>query len=165
MAKKASTPAKPKATEETRRRDYEMNSAKIQRAMLSFYQDHQRRPTDEELGKASGLSRQTVHKHMKQLNGMEIFKDGVKRMQLLTEPMMMAIYNSGMKGSSRSQELFMQLAHNWAKPQQFIITDDPANNEALVPETVEELDETIEMLTKYRNDVKRIQTANSNPEE
>ena len=101
-----------------KRVDWEINNRRISDAIFKYYKDNKKEPTNAEIAKLSGLSENTVSKHMKEIDFGKIFLSQRRRMSTLSGPLFMSIYNSALKGNAKAQELMMQLVFEWAKPMQ-----------------------------------------------
>lgn len=151
------TDAKHNRLDEPKRSDWDYNNNLITKALMTYIAKHERRPTNTELSKLTGLSRSTITRHFQDIDHHEILRSEVQHMQLLIEPVMVAIVNSALYGNTRSQLLYLQLAFGWTKPTRFKLQETPTPEP--LPETAQEIDEIIATLTQYRDDMKRLKAA------
>ena len=95
--------------EKKQRIDFEFNQAKIQEAFIKFFSKKKRRPTISELAEYSGLSEKTIFRHLKKL-GIQEFLDTYK---VLTDNVIMSLYNSTKDGKAAEVKLWMQIVEGW----------------------------------------------------
>lgn len=96
-----------------RRRDWQRNNREIAKAILDFYKEHGKSPTNAELAKLTGISERAIQNHFDELDFADIFESGRRKMATMAEPAFLAILNSAVKGSAKSQDLFMQIVMGW----------------------------------------------------
>lgn len=130
-----------------RRKDWQINQQKLSSAMISYFRDNLKQPTDAELAKLTGLGQRTVERHMKDIDYAELFLVQRERFAQLSPNVLMAIYNSALKGSAKAQEMMLQVIFGWASPKFYDPpTPEAQNNE----EELKQLDQGIEMLLAMR---------------
>lgn len=141
------------------RNDWAFNNSLITQATLTYYRDNQRRPTQNDLVKLTGLSRSTITRHYQHIDSNKVFQTERQHLQLLAGGLFDAIFLSAINGNSRSQVLALQLAFDWSLPKKSMNqeTDEPVS----APEALEEMDDTIAKMIKYRDDVKRLECTNT----
>lgn len=88
---------------------WQNNQTLIRGAFLKVLNKEKRAPQLNEISDATGLSLTTLNKHMKSLN-LNVITNKAK---ILSEDVVMAIYNSAIKGSAASQKLWAQLVEGW----------------------------------------------------
>lgn len=122
-----------------KRQDWEDNHRRISQAVLSHYRSSHKTPTQAEIAKLTGLSRETVGKHLREMDFDKLFDRNRAMMALHSDVLMMAVINSAIKGSFGAQKLYFQIVYGWAEPKSFthVIED---NSTALSPEEQAELD-------------------------
>lgn len=138
-----------------KRTDWDFNNSIITKALVAFYQDNHRRPTHKDLARLTGLSRSSITRHYQHIDSGNIFRAEQQQLQMLAGDLFAAIFLSAINGNARSQVLALQLAFDWSPPKK------PMNQETIepisVPEALEEMDDTIAKMIKYRDDVKRLE--------
>lgn len=99
-----------------RRKDWEQNNRKISKAVIDYWQTNKSYPTQAEIASLSGLSPRTVFTHMKELDQSQVLDDAAKQFAVHAPEFLMAVLNSSLRGSSKSQELFAKLVLKWVPP-------------------------------------------------
>jgi DNA-binding transcriptional MocR family regulator len=105
------------------RKDKQVNYELIRKAFLKIIQGKKKAPTIDEVCDATGLSVNTVKKHLKELQ----FDAPDNPFRILTPEVITAIYEtatSGDKGAVQAQKLWMQLIEGWSEKVQQDITSD-----------------------------------------
>lgn len=88
------------------RKDAEFNAQIIRAAFLKLITTKNgRKPTYEELAEATGLNRATVVRHVRRLK----FEPEKSIFRVLTEDVIISIYQGAAKGSTRDKKLWLQL--------------------------------------------------------
>lgn len=93
------------------RKDAEFNAAAIRTAFLKIVNDKGRKPTFEELAAATGLHKATVSRHVQRLK----FVPESSVYRVLSDDVILAIYQGAVKGSSRDKKLWLQLFEGFAE--------------------------------------------------
>jgi hypothetical protein len=91
----------------SKRELYERNHYSIMRAMDEIMLERGRLPTDTQIACLTGLSRVTVHKHLKNYKHSEDYKNKMNSMRILREKILSRIYKSAMDGDMRAAKIFM----------------------------------------------------------
>jgi hypothetical protein len=103
----------------SRRIEWRENHIKIQEAMLAHFDErkgqgkHLTRPTLDQLADRTGLSVNTVHKHMQEL----VFKPDTHVLRVLTDQVLLNIFKATEKNYG-SQKLWLQVMENWVPVEQ-----------------------------------------------
>ena len=141
-------------TDKKRRKEFRSNHRLLSKHFLLYYKDHQRTPSYDELAKLTGLHPRTVFIHMQKDDIMykEIFDSERAKLSFMSEEIMMAIANSAIKGSSKSQELALQIMYNWAKPEKIEFED--VTKREYSPDDKKEITEGLAELVKELGYVK-----------
>lgn len=112
-----------KETPDTKRRvEWDRNHVLIKSTYVQLIKDLQRLPTQTEVGKACGLSRETVHKHFDTLK----FEPLKHPARVLTDQVVLSIAQSSFKGKSASQKLWMQVMEGWVEKTETEVNGDLA---------------------------------------
>lgn len=131
-------------TQGSRRRDWQTMQRKIARAFVDLYRQNQQQPTNAELAKEVGVSERTVIRHLKEIDFSSHFNEQCAPFATMLPNVMMAIYNSAIKGKVPAQKLFLQIVFNWAEPK---VYEQPERQSEYVSEDERvELERGIELL-------------------
>tara|TARA_Y100000114_G_scaffold156718_1_gene184930 strand:+ start:34 stop:492 length:459 start_codon:yes stop_codon:yes gene_type:complete len=103
-------------TQTTRRRDWQLMQRKVARAFVDLYRQNQQQPTNAELAKEVGVSERTVIRHLKEVDFSSHFDELRAPFATMLPNVMIAIYNSAIKGKVPAQKLFLQIVFGWAEP-------------------------------------------------
>ncbi len=82
-----------------KRLDWEDNHRRISNAILTHYKTSQKSPTQDEIAKLTGISRETVNKHFQEMDFEKLFERDRARLAVHTDVITMAVVNSALKGS------------------------------------------------------------------
>lgn len=96
---------------EEKRRDYEFNHRKIRIAYVDLIKNHGRCPTIGEVAQYSSLSFSTCQRHLENIS----FETEQHPLRVLTEDVLLAIYQSALEGGAAAQKLWMQLMEGWSE--------------------------------------------------
>lgn len=106
-------------SQQNKRLDWEDNHRRISNAILSHYKTSQKSPTQEEIAKLAGISRETVNKHLQEMDYDKLFERDRARLAAHSDVITMAVVNSALKGSFGAQKLLFQVVYGWAEPKTF----------------------------------------------
>lgn len=135
-------------TDTTKRRDWQIMQQKVAKAFIQLYRDNQRQPTNAELAKEIGVSERTIIRHLKSLDFADYFIEQRSTFAPLMESVMIAIYNSAIKGKVPAQKLMLQIVFGWAEPTSY---DPPQPSQPNTDSNeMAELDRNIELLVESR---------------
>lgn len=126
-----------------RRRDWRSLQQKIGDVFIRLYRENQRQPTNAELAKEVGVCERTIVRHLATIDLADYFSEQRGVPAVMAPNVMMAIYNSALKGSTRAQKLILQIVFEWAEPKSFeqpekTTTTQDTNMVATTEEKVEE---------------------------
>lgn len=130
--------------EPAKRRDWQVMREKITQAFIELYREKQQSPTNAELAKRVGVSERTVVRHLKEINFSDFFSEQRANFAPLAGNVMMAIYNSAIKGSTSAQKLMLQIVFEWAEPKEFRLPE-PTDKE-LTDEDFKKMERGFELL-------------------
>lgn len=74
---------------------WQSNRHNIEQAIHKYLIDHNRLPTNNEIEQRTGLSRITIHKHIKEGTGSDYYKEELKSFKLLTASVLGSLYKIG----------------------------------------------------------------------
>lgn len=92
---------------------WELNHAIIRDCYVKLIGNLKRKPTYDEVSKDINLSVNTIKKHIDTLQ----FDPQKHPLRILSDNVLMAIYDSAIKGNTGSQKLWMQLCEGWSEKQ------------------------------------------------
>ena len=132
----------------TRRRDWQSMQQKIADAFIRLYRENLRQPTNAELAEELNVSERTVARHLKAIDFGDYFAEQRHIFAPMMSNVMMAIYNSAIKGSPKAQKLMLQIVFGWAEPKTF---EQPEPLQAEVSnDELSELERGIDLLVELR---------------
>ena len=139
-----------------RRRDWQLLQQRISDAFIRLYRENQRQPTNIELAKNIGVSERTIVRHLKTID----FSGYFEKQRIAFAPMMsnvmIAIYNSAIKGKVPAQKLMLQIVFNWAEPKSYETPE--KSTEQATEEELADIERGIELLLNMRQRQKEYDT-------
>lgn len=102
---------KQNGTEITKRQDWERNHAQIVDSYLRLFAEKKRPPTQTEIALDCKLSRQAIHKHIKNLK----LEDYLPDVKLRTMRVLHGLSARAEKGYAQEVKLWMQIVHGWVE--------------------------------------------------
>ena len=90
---------------------WDLNHSIIRNSYVKLIQELKRKPTYDEVVTDSGLSRNTIQKHISTLK----FDPLKHPLRILTDDVIISIISSAKNGSAGSQKLWMQLCEGWSE--------------------------------------------------
>jgi DNA-binding phage protein len=99
--------------EDSKRELWENNQVNITRAIAKCIKDYGRVPTKTEIAKETGISRQTVHKHLSGFNTNPNFASQLEEFRMLGVRVLSTVYEAAQKGDMKAAKLFLQTI-GWA---------------------------------------------------
>jgi len=103
-------------TSEDRNRQWEYNHIQITWAISTLMQEGGRMPTGLEIAKKAELSRQTVHKHLKEYAGDERYLETVEQFRFMSAKVLARVFSYAVNGDIRAAKLYFEVAGNMGKP-------------------------------------------------
>jgi len=132
----------------TKRRDWQIMQRKIRKAMIEYYRENQASPTNRELAERIGVSERTIVRHLRSVDYAELFAEQRPVFATFMPNVMMAIYNSAIKGKVPAQKLMLQIVFGWAEPKSYeqpeSHTNEPSEEESA------EIERGIDLLVEHR---------------
>jgi len=104
-------PKKEPEEEERRNITWEANHKILYDAYLRIIKKTRRCPTYDEIQKETGFGRKTISNHIKELK----FIPEEHPLRVLTNDVILSIYEAAKKGKSLSQKLWMQVIEGWVE--------------------------------------------------
>ena len=90
---------------------WELNHSIIRDSYVKLIQTLKRKPIYDEVVTDSGLSRNTIQKHLQLLK----FDPSVHKLRVLTDDVILSIHETATKGSTTAQKLWMQIIEGWSE--------------------------------------------------
>ena len=131
------------------RKDWEYNQALVEEQFLILVAKKRRRPTIKELMEATGLSKPTIERHMKEI----VFTPPKDPMRILTSPVIAGIAMAAINGNAASQKLWMQIMEGWNEKKEYFVNqvkDEPRTAEERRKAINRNLDALRELEREYR---------------
>lgn len=92
------------------RNDAEYNRYAIAKAVRGYIRQEGCLPTVRHLAEALGLSESTISKHLKSIN----LESSKAKLRVLTEDVLLAVYEGAMAGKTPAQRLWMEVVEDWS---------------------------------------------------
>lgn len=94
--------------DDSKREMWENNQINITNAISKHIKDYGRVPSKTEIAKFTGISRQTVHKHLSEYNTSPLFASQLEEFRILGTKVLASIYEEALKGDIKAAKLFLQ---------------------------------------------------------
>jgi predicted transcriptional regulator len=101
---------------EGKNRLWEYNHNQITWAIATLMQEGGRMPTGHEIAKKAGLSRQTVHKHLKEYTKDERYLEKAEQFRFMSSKVLARVYTFAVNGDMRAARLYFDVVGNLGKP-------------------------------------------------
>ncbi len=99
----------PITDESTKNALWENNHSKIINAIYDLMCSRYRIPSKTEISNQSGLSRQTVHKHLKEFQNHPLYKGQIEAMNIMTSKVVATVCEQAITGDMRAAKLFLNI--------------------------------------------------------
>lgn len=136
-----------------RRRDWQSLQQKIGDVFIRLYRENQRQPTNAELAKEVSVSERTIVRHLATIDLADYFSEQRGILAVMAPNVMMAIYNSALKGSARAQKLILQIVFEWAEPKSFEQTE--KTSEQATEAELADIERGIDTTARYAAEAER----------
>ncbi len=145
--------------EDTKNGLWESNHIKITGAISNLIGEKNRMPSKSEIAAKIGLSRQTVHKHLKEYDSHPLYLGQIKQLQIMTAGILAKLYYFALQGDVKAAKLFLDATGNLnhSSNPMFIQNQNnyiQINGIVLSPESIKLL--SPEQLTQIENIVKTV---------
>jgi biotin operon repressor len=97
------------ATEESRNRLWENNQNNITWAIATLIQEGGRMPSQTEIALKTGLSRQTVNKHLKEFASHPLYLEQVEQFRFLNSKVLAKVYHFAVNGDTGAAKLYFNV--------------------------------------------------------
>jgi hypothetical protein len=124
---------------------WEYNHSQITWAISNFINENNRMPSKGELVVKTGLSRQTIYKHLKEYTAHPEFKGHLEQFRFMTEKVLAKVFHFAVNGDMRAAKLFLEIfsTSNIQKPGNTLIQNQnnyiQINGTVLNPDIVTQL--------------------------
>lgn len=146
------------ANSELKNQRWELNHAEIIRVISNHVKEFNAPPTKNIIAEKTGLSRQTVHRHMNEYAESKDFADHQKSYKILNEKVMAKLYQFACMGNVKAARLFFEMNGSMGKGsttnfyiQINSIKVDEAMIKALPAETLVQIEQLICQSTPVKN--------------
>lgn len=149
----------PIISETTKNEYWENNHIKITCSISNLMQEHGRMPSKAQIAANTGLSRQTIHKHLKEYTNHPIYKEQIDQFRFMTAKVLANVYQFAVNGDTGAAKLYFNVVgfmNNGQTPNNTLIQNQnnyiQINGTVLSQETVKNLNteqlNTIETILK-----------------
>lgn len=97
-----------------RRIEWDENHCIITEAYFEIAKKTKKRPTLKALSDETGISIQSIHKHLKELSSLKL-EERFKDLKLMSGSLLMAMYTQGQKGKAGCAKLFFQIVEQFTE--------------------------------------------------
>lgn len=97
------------ANSELKNQRWEINHSEVSRVISNFIREYNRIPTKNEIAKDTGLSRQTVHKHLLEFSDSEFYNEANQKLKILNHKLMAKVYQAAFDGSVKAARLYFEM--------------------------------------------------------
>jgi predicted transcriptional regulator len=132
--------------ESTKNQLWENNHNKITRAISNFILDYGRMPNQTDIAKETGLSRQTIQKHLKEYTNHPQYLEQIEQFRFMTSKVLAKVFQFAMNGDIRAAKLYfnaMGLMNSQQAPNNTLIQNQnnyiQINGTVLSQETIKHL--------------------------
>jgi hypothetical protein len=108
--------------EQTKSQIWTINHIRINNSIFKLVQHLNRMPSKDEIAEESGLSRQTIHKHLSEYSEHPLFKEELIQYRFASNSLLSVIYKMAIQGDIKAAKLFFNVVGNDAAPKQTIGT-------------------------------------------
>jgi hypothetical protein len=98
--------------EEGKNNIWESNHIRITAAISNLMQEYGRMPSTSEISENTDLSRQTIHKHLKEYGVHPIFLNEIEKFQFMTSKVLAKVFKFAVNGDMRAAKLYFNVIGN-----------------------------------------------------
>lgn len=99
----------PITSDSTKNQLWESNHIKITWAISAFMQDYGRMPTKTEIADKTELSRQTVHKHLKEYTNHPLYLGQIEQFRFMTSKVLAKVFQFAINGDTAAAKLYFNI--------------------------------------------------------
>lgn len=92
-----------------RHQQWEIHHSEISRVLHNYIIENSRPPTKNEISKETGLSRQTIAKHLKEFNNSDFYKEERAKFKMLSHRVLSRLYVIAREGNTRAARLYFEM--------------------------------------------------------
>jgi hypothetical protein len=133
----------PVTNDQTRNQLWEYNQSRITWAVSDLMQEYGRMPSQTELAEKTGLSRQTINKHLKGYSSHQLFIEQQEQFNFMASRVLTKVFNYAVKGDMRAAKLFLNATGAIGNSNKTLIQNQnnyiQINNTVLSQETIKQL--------------------------
>lgn len=118
----------PIATEQTKNDYWEGNHKAITSALDHYVNQHNKLPSKSVLAEITGLSRQTIHKHLNEYKQAAFFQFQQEAFSLLTTGLLAKLYNFAAEGNVQAAKLYFEMTGSYSPTKRTIEQHSTTNN-------------------------------------
>lgn len=111
----------PIASETTKNQIWESNQNQITSAIATLMQEYGRMPTKTEIASKTGLSRQTIHKHLKEYTTHPQYLEQIEQFRFMTSKVLAKVFQFAVNGDTGAAKLYFNVVG-------FVNNGQPQNN-------------------------------------
>ena len=98
--------------EQTKSQIWTINHIRINNSIVKLVQHLNRMPSKDEIAEESGLSRQTIHKHLSEYSEHPLFKEELIQYRFASNSLLSVIYKMAIQGDIKAAKLFFNVVGN-----------------------------------------------------
>ena len=98
--------------EDTKNEFWENNHNQITSAISTLMQEYNRMPSKAELAVKTGLSRQTIHKHLKEYASHPLYLQQIEQFRFMTSKVLAKVFRYAVNGDTGAAKLFFNVMGN-----------------------------------------------------
>ncbi len=111
----------------TRRQFWESNHIDITNEITLFIQDYGRMPSKTEISQKTGLSRVTVHKHLKEYITHPIYLEQLEQFKFMNAKLLAKVFQFALRGDIQAAKLFFSITSGGHKEQPKTLVENQNN--------------------------------------
>jgi hypothetical protein len=133
----------PVTNDQTRNQLWEYNQSQITWAISDLMQEYGRMPSQTELAEKTGLSRQTINKHLKGYSSHQLFIEQQEQFNFMAAKVLTKVFSYAVKGDMRAAKLYLNATGAVGNSNKTLIQNQnnyiQINNTVLSQETIKQL--------------------------
>jgi hypothetical protein len=114
---------------------WENNHYNITTAISKLIEEYGRMPTKNLLSTETGLSRQTIHKHLKEFESHPIYAEEIRKFKFMTHRVLSKVYKYAMNGDVRAAKLYFEVLGYFGNQSSLNTTINTQNNYIQINQT------------------------------
>ena len=114
---------------------WENNHYKITVAITKLMEDHGKMPTKNMIADETGLSRQTIHKHLKDYATHSLYAEEMRKFKFMSDRVLAKVYKYAMNGEVKAARLYFEVMGNLGNQSGLNSTINTQNNYIQINQT------------------------------